>query len=131
MLVKKASVLLLQLRRLARLAIASRCTFGPALPRWQDRAGSSGDLVALQMHSPVCTLTREEDWSGSSSTGGPIRARLLELCGYAGRTPIPARHPWPSRPSSPVLYIGRGPAFGIALEGALKLKEISYIHAEG
>jgi glucosamine--fructose-6-phosphate aminotransferase (isomerizing) len=30
-----------------------------------------------------------------------------------------------------VLYIGRGPAFGIALEGALKLKEISYIHAEG
>ena len=30
-----------------------------------------------------------------------------------------------------LLYIGRGPAFGIALEGALKLKEISYIHAEG
>lgn len=30
-----------------------------------------------------------------------------------------------------VLYIGRGPAFPIALEGALKLKEISYIHAEG
>lgn len=30
-----------------------------------------------------------------------------------------------------VLYLGRGPAFPIALEGALKLKEISYIHAEG
>ncbi len=30
-----------------------------------------------------------------------------------------------------VLYIGRGPMFPIALEGALKLKEISYIHAEG
>ena len=29
-----------------------------------------------------------------------------------------------------VLYIGRGPAYAIALEGALKLKEISYIHAE-
>lgn len=29
------------------------------------------------------------------------------------------------------LYIGRGPSFVIALEGALKLKEISYIHAEG
>ncbi len=29
-----------------------------------------------------------------------------------------------------VLYIGRGPAYPIALEGALKLKEISYIHAE-
>jgi glucosamine--fructose-6-phosphate aminotransferase (isomerizing) len=30
-----------------------------------------------------------------------------------------------------VLYIGRGSAFPLALEGALKLKEISYIHAEG
>ncbi len=30
-----------------------------------------------------------------------------------------------------VLYLGRGQMFPIALEGALKLKEISYIHAEG
>ncbi len=30
-----------------------------------------------------------------------------------------------------VLYIGRGAMYPIALEGALKLKEISYIHAEG
>jgi glutamine---fructose-6-phosphate transaminase (isomerizing) len=30
-----------------------------------------------------------------------------------------------------VLYLGRGINFPIALEGALKLKEISYIHAEG
>ncbi len=30
-----------------------------------------------------------------------------------------------------VLYLGRGSAFPLALEGALKLKEISYIHAEG
>jgi glucosamine--fructose-6-phosphate aminotransferase (isomerizing) len=30
-----------------------------------------------------------------------------------------------------VLYLGRGPMFPIAMEGALKLKEISYIHAEG
>lgn len=29
------------------------------------------------------------------------------------------------------LFLGRGPMFPIALEGALKLKEISYIHAEG
>ena len=33
--------------------------------------------------------------------------------------------------SSHVLYIGRGANFPIALEGALKLKEISYLHAEG
>jgi glucosamine--fructose-6-phosphate aminotransferase (isomerizing) len=30
-----------------------------------------------------------------------------------------------------VLYLGRGPEYPLALEGALKLKEISYIHAEG
>ncbi len=30
-----------------------------------------------------------------------------------------------------VLYLGRGTGFPIALEGALKLKEISYLHAEG
>ena len=30
-----------------------------------------------------------------------------------------------------VLYLGRGSNYPIALEGALKLKEISYIHAEG
>jgi hypothetical protein len=45
----------------------------------------------------------------------------------------PARHEQIAHPlvHARVLYIGRGPAFGIALEGALKLKEISYIHAEG
>ena len=30
-----------------------------------------------------------------------------------------------------VLYLGRGPMYPLALEGALKLKEVSYIHAEG
>ena len=30
-----------------------------------------------------------------------------------------------------VLYLGRGPMYPLAMEGALKLKEISYIHAEG
>jgi glucosamine--fructose-6-phosphate aminotransferase (isomerizing) len=33
--------------------------------------------------------------------------------------------------ASDFLYLGRGPNYPIALEGALKLKEISYIHAEG
>ncbi|MFZ1151302.1 MAG: glutamine--fructose-6-phosphate transaminase (isomerizing) [Xanthobacteraceae bacterium] len=33
--------------------------------------------------------------------------------------------------SKDVLYLGRGTSFPIALEGALKLKEISYLHAEG
>jgi len=34
-------------------------------------------------------------------------------------------------PARDVLYLGRGALYPLALEGALKLKEISYIHAEG
>jgi len=34
-------------------------------------------------------------------------------------------------PARDVLYLGRGPDYPMAMEGALKLKEISYIHAEG
>ena len=30
-----------------------------------------------------------------------------------------------------IFYIGRGPFYPVSLEGALKMKEISYIHAEG
>ena len=35
------------------------------------------------------------------------------------------------RSEQSILFIGRGPQYPIALEGALKLKELSYIHAEG
>ena len=40
---------------------------------------------------------------------------------------------WPASTTGPqnFLYLGRGINYPIALEGALKLKEISYIHAEG
>jgi glucosamine--fructose-6-phosphate aminotransferase (isomerizing) len=40
---------------------------------------------------------------------------------------------WPTALATPsdFIYLGRGINFPIALEGALKLKEISYIHAEG
>ncbi|MEM9269818.1 MAG: glutamine--fructose-6-phosphate transaminase (isomerizing), partial [Pseudomonadota bacterium] len=38
---------------------------------------------------------------------------------------------WELSKASDVLFLGRGPMYPLALEGALKLKEISYIHAEG
>ncbi len=37
----------------------------------------------------------------------------------------------PIRDATGALYLGRGTGYPIALEGALKLKEISYLHAEG
>jgi glucosamine--fructose-6-phosphate aminotransferase (isomerizing) len=33
--------------------------------------------------------------------------------------------------ASSIFYVGRGPFYPVSLEGALKMKEISYIHAEG
>jgi glucosamine--fructose-6-phosphate aminotransferase (isomerizing) len=38
---------------------------------------------------------------------------------------------WKFKDSTNCLFLGRGSSFPVALEGALKLKEISYIHAEG
>jgi glucosamine--fructose-6-phosphate aminotransferase (isomerizing) len=38
---------------------------------------------------------------------------------------------WRFKDSTNCLFLGRGSSFPVALEGALKLKEISYIHAEG
>lgn len=37
----------------------------------------------------------------------------------------------PLAQATSAIYLGRGPLYPIALEGALKIKEISYIHAEG
>lgn len=47
---------------------------------------------------------------------------LRETAGRLARTFAGARS---------FFYLGRGPAYALALEGALKLKELSYIHAEG
>ncbi len=53
---------------------------------------------------------------------------LEEVLKLNGRTEKVARKYMNARD---VLYLGRGKNYPIALEGALKLKEISYIHAEG
>jgi glucosamine--fructose-6-phosphate aminotransferase (isomerizing) len=57
-----------------------------------------------------------------------VPSRMTEALGHAAHiaqlAPIIAE-------ARDVLYLGRGTAYPLALEGALKLKEISYIHAEG
>jgi glutamine---fructose-6-phosphate transaminase (isomerizing) len=64
-----------------------------------------------------------------------LTAALLELPGHAaalledGRTIQVLAHQ--VAPARDVLFLGRGNLYPIAMEGALKLKEISYIHAEG
>ena len=57
-----------------------------------------------------------------------IPARIVELLHHEERITAIASLLTEARD---VLYMGRGSSHAIALEGALKLKEISYIHAEG
>jgi glucosamine--fructose-6-phosphate aminotransferase (isomerizing) len=55
-------------------------------------------------------------------------ARVLEVLNRDHAIEALAHHLVQARD---VLYLGRGTSYPLALEGALKLKEISYIHAEG
>jgi glucosamine--fructose-6-phosphate aminotransferase (isomerizing) len=57
-----------------------------------------------------------------------VPARAAEVLNHDGRIRQLAHELADARDA---LYLGRGTSFPIALEGALKLKEISYIHAEG
>lgn len=57
-----------------------------------------------------------------------IPARAAEILNHNGRLRDIAHDLAKARD---VLFLGRGTSYPIALEGALKLKEISYIHAEG
>ncbi|MBE1237058.1 glutamine--fructose-6-phosphate transaminase (isomerizing) [Phaeovibrio sulfidiphilus] len=57
-----------------------------------------------------------------------VPARAADVLGHDARTRDLAAGLVEARD---VLYMGRGPSHAIAMEGALKLKEISYIHAEG
>ncbi|GGD47820.1 glutamine--fructose-6-phosphate aminotransferase [isomerizing] [Aurantiacibacter arachoides] len=86
-------------------------------------------LAALAAHLAVKKgrLSREEEAEIVShlvETPAALNAALDHDDAIAAIAPliVPARD---------VLYLGRGADFPLALEGALKLKEISYIHAEG
>nr|RAW04012.1 glutamine--fructose-6-phosphate transaminase (isomerizing) [Aerococcus urinae] len=90
-----------QLTALAALAV------GTALARGAITAAEAKRLVRVLLETPrhvAEVLSRDSD----------IRALAADLSKVRD-----------------VLYLGRGHFFPIALEGALKLKEISYIHAEG
>ena len=81
--------------------------------------------VAFGVHRGTLDHAREEEIMNALLE---VPAKVSEILGLdehihaIAQTLIPVRD---------VLYLGRGPNFPIALEGALKLKEISYIHAEG
>ncbi len=57
-----------------------------------------------------------------------VPARVADVLNHDEKLRVIAKNVAKARD---VIYLGRGSSFPIALEGALKLKEISYIHAEG
>ena len=57
-----------------------------------------------------------------------VPARVADVLNHDEKLRVIAKNVAKARD---VIYLGRGASFPIALEGALKLKEISYIHAEG
>jgi glucosamine--fructose-6-phosphate aminotransferase (isomerizing) len=74
-----------------------------------------------------CTITDEEQAQLTNALT-EIPARAAEILNHDERIAEIASSIYESRDA---LYLGRGTSYAVALEGALKLKEISYIHAEG
>jgi len=86
-------------------------------------------LAALAVHLAVKRglISHEEEMEivgQLDETPAALNAALAHDDEIAAIAPLIA-------PARDVLYLGRGPDYPLALEGALKLKEISYIHAEG
>jgi glutamine---fructose-6-phosphate transaminase (isomerizing) len=84
-------------------------------------------LVALYLAQVRGTMFPEEirEWVDRMQELPALVKRAIELFDQIG--PIAERY----RDAPDVLFIGRHTGYPAALEGALKLKEISYIHAEG
>jgi glucosamine--fructose-6-phosphate aminotransferase (isomerizing) len=73
------------------------------------------------------SITPERE-AALSTAIAEVPARAAEVLRHDGRIKELAEE---VAKAKTVLYLGRGTAYPVALEGALKLKEISYIHAEG
>jgi glutamine---fructose-6-phosphate transaminase (isomerizing) len=80
-----------------------------------DLAGRFGTIDRAELSARVAELTHLPQLLKQVLDGAPLVRSIAEEISNA----------------SHVLFIGRGTNYPIALEGALKLKEISYLHAEG
>ncbi|MBI1215230.1 MAG: SIS domain-containing protein, partial [Alphaproteobacteria bacterium] len=81
--------------------------------------------VSLARKNNTISAAREKELTDALRE---VPARVAELLGHDEKIREMAHQISEARD---VLYLGRGTSYPIALEGALKLKEISYIHAEG
>jgi glucosamine--fructose-6-phosphate aminotransferase (isomerizing) len=86
-------------------------------------------ILALHLARLRGTLTQAQLTSYGLGLRALPRAAVSALDSAPQIREIAAR--WASLNVQDVMYIGRGVGFPIAMEGALKLKELSYVHAEG
>jgi len=84
----------------------------------------AGFAIALARAKGTIDAAREAELSGALAE---VPGRVAEVLNDDAHIAALAREVAEARD---VLYLGRGTSYPIALEGALKLKEISYIHAE-
>ena len=82
---------------------------------------------ALAMARARGAITAEQE-AAISAALREVPARAVDVLNHDERLRVLAHEVSEARDA---LYLGRGTSYPIALEGALKLKEISYIHAEG
>ena len=82
---------------------------------------------ALAMARARGAITAEQE-AAISAALREVPARAVDVLNHDERLRVLAHEVAEARDA---LYLGRGTSYPIALEGALKLKEISYIHAEG
>ena len=84
-------------------------------------------MLAVKLGRMKGTLTAEQAQEHLTQLV-QVPKRVEEVLKCEGQVKLVARH---YMGAQDFLFLGRGPLHAVALEGALKLKEISYIHAEG
>ncbi len=120
---------------------------GSSIPRASNagaytHAGPEIGVASTKAFTAQVTILTLLAWSIGQKKGAIKKTRLMELLTALEEIPAKVEKALQSndeikaiaerfKDAHNFLYLGRGYNFPVALEGALKLKEISYIHAEG
>jgi glucosamine--fructose-6-phosphate aminotransferase (isomerizing) len=120
---------------------------GASIPRFTDagaytHAGPEIGVASTKAFTAQVTVLTQIAFHLAQQRGTMSNAKLVEMLNELDNIPDKVQIALESnelikkiserfKDSRNCLFLGRGSGFPIALEGALKLKEISYIHAEG
>jgi len=86
-------------------------------------AATKSFVAQLAILMQIVNFLRDEDFEGSLLNGHRAIEEVL-LMDLSDAVAL-------LKDAHSIFYVGRGPFYPVSLEGALKMKEISYIHAEG